>query len=210
VAVIHVLNRPCTQCDLCADNRQWNSPSCQPLRRKRQLSRTGNICLEMNKNENMIHKRRYRSGIDKRRGTVFEIEAGRVDIGASIQFLSQYPGEAEYLMQPLCCLEVSMPQTHQHPNILHIGHWHAMQCVHGMCLNKSSTMSSSQTVQRPSLPSRLNTGIYRFCHCMTGHNGLKFNHIHLFSPGYGSSTDRRKLLRRGGNREAFLFTGASY
>ena len=46
------------------------------------------------------------SGVDKNRGTVFEIQAGRVDVGASIHFLSQYPGEAEFLMQPLCCLEV--------------------------------------------------------------------------------------------------------
>ncbi len=49
----------------------------------------------------------WNSGIDKKRGTVFEIQAGRVDIGASIQFLSQYPGEAEFLMQPLSCIEVS-------------------------------------------------------------------------------------------------------
>jgi hypothetical protein len=46
------------------------------------------------------------SGVKNKRGTVFEITAGRVDIGASISFLSQYPGEAEYLMQPLSCLEV--------------------------------------------------------------------------------------------------------
>jgi hypothetical protein len=46
------------------------------------------------------------SGADKKRGTVLEIQAGRVDVGASIGFLSQYPGEEEYLMQPLSCLEV--------------------------------------------------------------------------------------------------------
>ena len=46
------------------------------------------------------------SGVRRRRGIVFEILAGRVDVGASIQFLSQYPGEAEFLTQPLCCLEV--------------------------------------------------------------------------------------------------------
>jgi hypothetical protein len=39
---------------------------------------------------------------------VFEVAAGRVDIGASIRFLSQYPAEDEYLMQPLSCLEVSL------------------------------------------------------------------------------------------------------
>ena len=46
------------------------------------------------------------SGASKERGTVFEVQAGRVDIGASISFLSQYPGEEEYLMPPLSCLEV--------------------------------------------------------------------------------------------------------
>ncbi len=49
------------------------------------------------------------SGVRRQRGIVFEIMAGRVDVGASIQFLSQYPGEAEFLTQPLCCLEVSPP-----------------------------------------------------------------------------------------------------
>jgi hypothetical protein len=47
------------------------------------------------------------SGSTKQRGTVLEIAAGRVDVGASISFLSQYPGEAEFLMQPLACLEVN-------------------------------------------------------------------------------------------------------
>jgi hypothetical protein len=46
------------------------------------------------------------SGKDKKRGTVLEITAGRVDVGADIGFLSQYPGEQEFLMQPLACLEV--------------------------------------------------------------------------------------------------------
>ena len=41
-----------------------------------------------------------------KRGTVFEVQVGRVDIGASIQFLSQYPEEMEFLMPPLSCLEV--------------------------------------------------------------------------------------------------------
>jgi hypothetical protein len=45
-------------------------------------------------------------GKDGRRCTVLEIMAGRVDIGADIGFLSQYPVEQEFLMQPLCCLEV--------------------------------------------------------------------------------------------------------
>mmetsp|Transcript_52922 Transcript_52922/g.139376 ORF Transcript_52922/g.139376 Transcript_52922/m.139376 type:complete len:1187 (+) Transcript_52922:93-3653(+) len=46
------------------------------------------------------------SGAKKNRGIVFEIEASRIDVGASMQFLSQYPGEAEFLMPPLTCLEV--------------------------------------------------------------------------------------------------------
>jgi hypothetical protein len=49
------------------------------------------------------------SGAAAGRGTVFEIQAGRVDVGASIQFLSQYPGEKEYLMPPLSCLEARAP-----------------------------------------------------------------------------------------------------
>jgi hypothetical protein len=46
------------------------------------------------------------SGVAKDRGIVLEIAAGEVDKGASISFLSQYPGEAEFLMPPLTCLEV--------------------------------------------------------------------------------------------------------
>jgi hypothetical protein len=46
------------------------------------------------------------SGKDGERCTVLEISAGRVDMGADIGFLSQYPGEQEFLMQPLACLEV--------------------------------------------------------------------------------------------------------
>ena len=46
------------------------------------------------------------SGKDGQRCTVFEIAVGRVDVGADIGFLSQYPGEREFLMQPLSCLEV--------------------------------------------------------------------------------------------------------
>ena len=54
------------------------------------------------------------SGVAKERGTVFEIAAGRVDVGASIGFLSQYPGEAEFLMQPLSCLEVRRRALNPH------------------------------------------------------------------------------------------------
>ena len=47
------------------------------------------------------------SGRNKKRGTIFEIEAGRIDIGADLKILSQYPGESEYLLPPLSCLEVN-------------------------------------------------------------------------------------------------------
>jgi hypothetical protein len=46
------------------------------------------------------------SGTRSRRGIVFEISAGRIDIGASISFLSQYAGEEEFLIQPLSFIEV--------------------------------------------------------------------------------------------------------
>ena len=50
------------------------------------------------------------SGKNGQRCTVLEITAGRVDVGANISFLSQYPGEEEFLMQPLSCLEVHAHQ----------------------------------------------------------------------------------------------------
>ncbi len=46
------------------------------------------------------------SGMDKQRGVVFEIAVGRVDIGANLSWVSQYPGEEEYLFPPLTFLEV--------------------------------------------------------------------------------------------------------
>jgi len=46
------------------------------------------------------------SGQAMERGIVFEICAGRIDVGACIQVFSQYPGEKEYLMPPLSALEV--------------------------------------------------------------------------------------------------------
>jgi hypothetical protein len=46
------------------------------------------------------------SGVDKQRGTVFEIAVGRVDIGADLSWVSQYQGEKEYLFPPLTFLEV--------------------------------------------------------------------------------------------------------
>jgi hypothetical protein len=59
------------------------------------------------------------SGVTRNRGTVLEISAGQIDNGASISFLSQYPGEAEFLMPPLCSLEVlSLPSPTQTPILL--------------------------------------------------------------------------------------------
>jgi hypothetical protein len=52
------------------------------------------------------------SGAANLRGTVFEISAGQIDMGASISFLSQYPGEGEFLMPPLSCLEVVAQASH--------------------------------------------------------------------------------------------------
>ena len=46
------------------------------------------------------------SGADRRRGTVFDISVGRVDLGADLSELSQYPGEKEMLFPPLTFLEV--------------------------------------------------------------------------------------------------------
>jgi hypothetical protein len=46
------------------------------------------------------------SGIKEKRAVIFEIQVGKIDIGASISFVSQYPNEKEFLMQPLSCLEV--------------------------------------------------------------------------------------------------------
>ena len=51
------------------------------------------------------------SGVNKQRGTIFEIQAGQIDLGASIVFLSQYPGEDEYLWPPLSCIEVRVSDT---------------------------------------------------------------------------------------------------
>jgi NLR family CARD domain-containing protein 3 len=59
------------------------------------------------------------SGKDGERCTVLEITAGRVDVGADIGFLSQYPGEKEFLMQPLSCLEVRAHLCVQCPSTPH-------------------------------------------------------------------------------------------
>jgi hypothetical protein len=47
------------------------------------------------------------SGANRGHGTVFEISAGRIDIGADLSWISQYPGEKEFLFPPLSCLEVN-------------------------------------------------------------------------------------------------------
>ena len=49
------------------------------------------------------------SGVAKDRGTVLEIAAGEVDKGASISFLSQYPGEGEILFPPMSFLAPDGP-----------------------------------------------------------------------------------------------------
>jgi hypothetical protein len=50
----------------------------------------------------------------RNRGTVFEIAAGRIDLGADLKWLSQYPGESEYLFPPLTCMEVvGEPRIHE-------------------------------------------------------------------------------------------------
>jgi hypothetical protein len=63
------------------------------------------------------------SGKNGQRCTVLEITAGRVDVGADISFLSQYPGEKEFLIQPLSCLEVRAYLRVQRPHrdvLLHL------------------------------------------------------------------------------------------
>ena len=47
------------------------------------------------------------SGAKNQRGIVLEIEVSHVDQGASISIFSQYPGEAEILLQPLACIEAT-------------------------------------------------------------------------------------------------------
>ena len=51
------------------------------------------------------------SGKDGQRCTVFEVTVGRIDVGADISFISQYPEEKEFLMQPLSCLEVLLSSS---------------------------------------------------------------------------------------------------
>jgi hypothetical protein len=58
------------------------------------------------------------SGTRVKRGIVFEISAGRIDIGASISFLSQYSREEEFLVQPLSFVEVGEHNITSHTLIL--------------------------------------------------------------------------------------------
>ena len=44
--------------------------------------------------------------------TVFEISVGAIDRGASLSFLSQYPGEEEILLPPRSYLEVRSRRWH--------------------------------------------------------------------------------------------------
>ncbi len=53
------------------------------------------------------------SGKSVNRAVVFEILVGRIDLGASIRILSQYPQEDEFLWPPRCCLEVGVVSSRQ-------------------------------------------------------------------------------------------------
>jgi hypothetical protein len=46
------------------------------------------------------------SGVKDERGTVFEVQIGTIDLGASIELFSQYPGEKEFLFPPFAAMEV--------------------------------------------------------------------------------------------------------
>jgi hypothetical protein len=48
----------------------------------------------------------YSGAGDGKLATILEAESGRVDCGGRLGFLSQYPGEEEYLLGPFACLEV--------------------------------------------------------------------------------------------------------
>ena len=48
----------------------------------------------------------YSGAGDGKLATIFEVEIGSVDVGGLLGFLSQYPGEEEYLVGPYACLEV--------------------------------------------------------------------------------------------------------
>ena len=48
----------------------------------------------------------YSGAGDGKLATILEAESGRVDCGGRLGFLSQYPGEEEYLLGPYACLEV--------------------------------------------------------------------------------------------------------
>jgi hypothetical protein len=53
------------------------------------------------------------SGKSVNRAVIFEILVGRIDLGASIRILSQYPQENEFLWPPRCCLEVGAVSVRQ-------------------------------------------------------------------------------------------------
>jgi hypothetical protein len=46
------------------------------------------------------------SGVKDVRGTVFEVQVGTIDLGASIELFSQYPKEKEFLSPPFSGMEV--------------------------------------------------------------------------------------------------------
>jgi hypothetical protein len=93
------------------------------------------------------------SGVARNRGTIFEISAGQIDNGASISFLSQYPGEAEFLMPPLCSLEVA-PLTTPYVSSLWLcssnarwaGHGKAARRPHALWRGQAHTGGSSSSL----------------------------------------------------------------
>ena len=99
------------------------------------------------------------SGVAKQRGTVFEITAGRVDIGASISFLSQYPGEKEFLMPPLSCLEVRL--SSQRDNPFRPSHHHDHHPPPLPPFPQLEGLPPNQAERDPSQPKRLGQGFKR-------------------------------------------------
>ena len=74
------------------------------------------------------------SGKDGRRCTIFEILVGRIDIGADLGWVSQYPNEREVLFPPLSCLEV-MGEPHVEDGVIVIP-TRVNMCLRGLTLEQ--------------------------------------------------------------------------